>query len=188
MGKLIYGMNVSLDGYVETPQHGLEWTNVDEELHRWWNDQIRSVDAYLYGRRLYELMNAYWPTAESEPDANEVTNEFARIWNATPKIVFSSTLASVTGNARLVRGDVGDELARLRMEFDGDLDLGGPTLASAFIRRGLVDEYRPVVHPVVLGGGTPFFPDLETPLRLRQTESHRFASGALYVGYVPIDR
>ena len=187
MGKLIYGMNVSLDGYVDTREHGLEWTGIDDELHRWWNDQVRSMDAFLYGRRVYELMNAYWPTAESDPTMTETELDFARIWNARPKIVFSSTLEGVTGNARLVRGDVADELARLRTEFDGDLGVAGPTLASAFIRRGLVDEYRPVVHPVVLGGGTPFFPDLQTPIRLRQTESHRFASGAMYVGYGPTD-
>jgi dihydrofolate reductase len=83
-----------------------------------------------------------------------------------------------------VRGDVGEELARLRTEFEGDLDVGGPTLASAFIRRGLIDEYQLVVHPVILGAGTAFFPKLETPIRLRQTETRTFASGAIYLGYV----
>lgn len=107
----------------------------------------------------------------------------ARIWNATPKIVFSSTLDSVEWNSRLVRGDVGEQLARLRTEFKGDLEVGGATLASAFIRRGLVDEYRLVVHPVVLGAGTPYWPPLAEPIRLRLTETHRFASGVLYLRY-----
>ncbi|MEP6681506.1 MAG: dihydrofolate reductase family protein, partial [Chloroflexota bacterium] len=133
MGKLIYLMNVSLDGYVETPDHSLDWTIVDEELHTWFNDQARGTDASLYGRRLYEVMNAYWPTAESDPSATPAMLDFARVWNAKPKVVFSSSLASVEGNSRLVRGDVGEELARLRTEFDGDLEVGGPTLAAGFI-------------------------------------------------------
>lgn len=183
MGKLIYLMNVSLDGYIETSDHSLDWTVIDQELHTWFNDQTRELDASLYGRRLYELMAAYWPTAESDPSATEAEREFARIWNAMPKIVFSSTLDSVEWNSRLVRGDVAEELARLRTEFDGDLDVGGATLASAFIRRGLVDEYRLVVHPVILGAGTPFWPKLDAPIRLRLIDTHRFASGVLYLGY-----
>ncbi len=183
MGRLIYAMNVSLDGFVNSPDGGLEWTIIDEEIHAWWNEQERSMAAALYGRRLYELMDAYWPTAESNPDASPVELEFARIWNATPRIVFSTTLASVRGNARLARGDAAGELEAIRREHDGDLEVGGPTLAKAFIERGLVDEYRLVVHPVVVGGGTPFFPRLERPIGLRLVETHRFASGAVYLGY-----
>jgi dihydrofolate reductase len=186
MGKLIYSMNVSLDGYVETPDHDLDWTNVDDELHTWWNDQVRAADAFLYGRRLYEVMAAYWPTAGSDPAATEPMLDFARIWNPKPKVVFSSTLESVDWNSRLVSGDVSQELARLRTEFHGDLDVGGPTLAAEFIRRGLIDEYRLLVHPVILGAGTPFFPELNTPIRLRLTESQRFGSGVLYLGYAPL--
>ena len=186
MGKVIYLMNVSLDGYIETADHSLDWTKVDDELHTWFNDRIREADAFLYGRRLYELMTAYWPTAESDPSATAAMLEFARIWNAKPTIVFSSTLESVDGNSRLVSGDVGEELARLRTEFYGDLHIGGPTLASAFIRRGLVDEYRLVVHPVVLGSGTPFFPRLETPIHMRLSETRTFDSGAIYLGYASV--
>jgi dihydrofolate reductase len=187
MGKLIYSLNVSLDGFAATPNGGLDWANVDDELHTWFNDQARELDASLYGRRMYELMVAYWPTAEADPSASEPMRDFARIWNATPKIVFSSTLESVEGNSRLARGDVGDELARLRSEFDGDLDVGGPTLASAFIRRGLVDEYRLLVHPVILGAGLPFFPQLDRPIPLRKIGEREFASGVEYVGYA-VDR
>ena len=103
--------------------------------------------------------------------------DFARIWNETPKVVFSSTLKVVQWNSRLATGDLGDELARLRTEFDGDLSVGGPTLASAFMRRGLVDEYRLLVHPVILGAGTPFFPALETPIKLRLTETRTVRIG-----------
>jgi dihydrofolate reductase len=183
MGKLIYSLNVSLDGYVETPDHGLDWAVVDEEIHTWFNDQLRGLDASLYGRRLYQLMAAYWPTAESDPSATPAMREFAGLWNEMPKIVFSKTLERVEWNSRLVRGDVEEELRRLRAEFPGDLDVGGPTLASAFIRRGLVDEYRLVVHPVILGSGTPFFPALEESIGLRLIETRTFSSGAVYLGF-----
>jgi dihydrofolate reductase len=183
MGKLIYLMNVSLDGFVETPDHGLDWTIIDDEIHTWFNDQERGTDASLYGRRLYELMAAHWPTAESDPAATPVTLEFARIWNAKPKIVFSTTLESVDFNSRLVTGDVAEELAKVKAEFDGNLEVGGPTLAAEFIKRGLVDEYRLVIHPVVLGDGTPYFPRLERPIGLKLIETRVFGSGAVYQGY-----
>ena len=183
MGKLIYSLNVSLDGYIETPDHSLEWATIDDELHTWFNDQTRQLDASIYGRRMYELMNGYWPSAETDPAATDVEREFARIWKDLPKIVFSSTLKTVEGNSRLARGDVTEELTRLRAEFEGDLDVSGPTLASAFVRRGQVDEYRLVVLPVVLGAGTPFFPKLETPIRLRLIDTRIFASGVAYQAY-----
>lgn len=183
MGKLIYSMNVSLDGFVETTDHSLDWANVDEGLHRWFNDQARTLDATLYGRRMYELMAAYWPTGEDDPSATDAMREFARIWKPMLKIVFSSSLGRVDHNARLVRGDVGEVLDDLRREFDGDLDVGGPNLAGQFVQRGLVDEYRLVVHPVVLGAGTPFWPEFEGRVRLRLTETRRFPSGAVLVSY-----
>src|SRR2546429_9784501 len=106
-------------------------------------------------------MAAYWPTAEADPAATDAMRDFARIWNPKPKVVFSTSLRAVHWNSRLARGDVADQLARLQTEFEGELHVAGPTLASAFIRRGLIDEYRLVVHPVILGAGTPFFPKLE---------------------------
>jgi len=185
MGRLIYCMNVSLDGYVADREGGLGWADVDEELHTWFNDFAREATAFVNGRRLYELMAAYWPTAASDPLATPAMLDFARIWVDKPKFVVSSTLTEAAWNSRLVSGDVGAELARLRAELDGDIDLGGPTLAAECIRLGLVDEYRLLVHPVVIGGGTPFFPALDTPIRLRQIESQRFDSGVVYLGFVP---
>ncbi len=184
MGKLIYCMNASLDGFAARPDGGLDWTMVDDELHSWFNDQTRGIDASLYGRRLYELMAAHWPTAGENPSSNEVEREFARLWNAMPKIVFSNTLSHVEHNSRLVRGDVAAVLAEVRREFDGDLDVAGPNLAAQFIRRGLVDEFQVMVHPVVIGAGKPFWPELETPLRLRPTGGRRFASGVELRTYV----
>ena len=183
MGRLIYSLNVSLDGFVETPDRSLDWSVADDELHTWFNDRARGLVASLYGRRLYELMSAYWPTAEADPDATEPMREFGRLWLRIPKIVFSSTLKSVDWNSRLVQGDVGEQLARLRSEFDGDFEVAGPTLAAQFVQRGLVDRYELVVHPVILGSGTPFFPPLDARIRLRLTDTHTFASGVTVLGY-----
>ena len=185
MGRLIYSMNVSLDGFVETPDHSLDWATVDEELHRWFNDQTKALDASIYGRRMYEVMASYWPTAEDDPAGADVEREFSRIWKPMPKIVYSTTLDRVDHNARLVSGDVGTVLEELRREFDGNIDVSGPNLAGQFARRGLVDEYHLVVHPVVLGTGTPFWPEFQAPLQLRLTETREFASGAELRSYVP---
>jgi dihydrofolate reductase len=182
MGKLIYLMNVSLDGFVETPDHSLDWGTVDEELHFWFNEQARQMDVWLYGRGMYEVMG-YWPTAESDPDATDAMREFAQIWLSTPKIVFSSSLESVDWNSRLVRGDVSEELERLRTEFEGDMGVGGATLAASFIRRGLVDEYRLVVHPIAIGAGTPYFPDLMSQVPMRLVETRTFQTGVVASSY-----
>lgn len=182
MGPLVYLMNVSLDGYVETPDHGLEWAIVDDELHRWFAEHERKAEAFLYGRGLYEVMAAYWPTFEADPAATPAMLEFGRIWNPKPKVVFSSTLSEVRWNSRLANGDVGDALAKIRAEFTGELHVGGPTLAAEFIRRGLVDELGLVVHPVILGGGTPYLP-AGVQLALRLLDSRRFASGVIYLRY-----
>ena len=184
MGRLVYMMNVSLDGFVETPAHGLDWTTSDDELLGWFADQERAASAFLYGRRLYETMAAYWPGYASDPHATPAMLEFGRIWNPKPKVVFSSTLSEVAHNSRLVRGDPVEELARLRSEFDGELHVGGPTLAATFVQRDLVDGYRLVVHPVVLGAGTPFWPALDRPIRLRLAGTSRLASGATVLDYV----
>ena len=184
MGHLIYLMNVSLDGFIETADHSLDWTIVDDELHAFFADQMRAVDASLYGRRLYEIMAPDWPTGETDPRSTETMREFARAWNATPRFVFSTSLESVDFNSRLVAGDVGEVLATVRTEFEGDLEVGGPTLAAQFIERGLVDEYRLVVHPVVLGAGTPFFPPLQRPIGLELVETRTFGTGAVYLRYL----
>jgi dihydrofolate reductase len=185
MGKLIYCMNLSIDGFIATVDRSLEWTTVDDEIHSWFNDHARGVQASLYGRRLWEVMSDFWPTGETDPSSTEVMREFARIWNRTPKIVFSSSLDRVDHGARLVRGDIGEVLADVRREFDGDLEVGGANLAGQFVRRGLVDEYRLVIHPVVLGAGIPFWPELDVPLRLRQIDEHRFSSGTELRSFVP---
>jgi dihydrofolate reductase len=183
MGKVTYSMNVSLDGFVDAPGRGPDWVPIDEEVHTWWADEVRGTAAIMNGRRLYDMMAPYWPNAESDPNTNDYTLDFARAWNATPKVVVSRTLREPIGGYRLAAGDPVEELERLKAEHDGEISIGGPTLAAAFIERGLVDVYRLVVHPVVLGAGTPFFPRLERPIGLRLTDTRIFGSGAVYLGY-----
>lgn len=187
MGRLVYSMSVSLDGFVETPSRSLEWVLVDEELHSLFNEEARAMSAFLYGRRMYELMGGYWPTAEADPSATPAMLEFARIWKDKPKIVFSGTLDRVRWNGRLVRDDAAEEVARLRARPGFDMDVGGPTIASALMRRGLIDEYRLFVHPVILGAGTPYFPALEERIGLRLLETRTFGSGVVYLRYEATD-
>jgi dihydrofolate reductase len=183
MTRLIYLMNVSLDGYVEDEAGSLEWTRVDEELHGWFNEHDRRMAAFLEGRRLYELMAGYWPTVGSDPNATPAMLEYGPIWRDKPKVVFSGTLESVDWNSRLVRGDPVEELPRIRDDFDGEVTVAGPTLAWRFVQRDLVDEYRLMVHPVVVGGGKPYWPRLERPLDLELVEERRFSSGVVLLDY-----
>jgi dihydrofolate reductase len=188
MRKVIYEMNVSLDGYVETADHDPGWAQPDEELFRFINEEVRAQGAFLYGRRLYDVMASHWPTAEATaPPAPDYMVEFAEIWREKPKVVFSRTLTEVAWNARLVRDDIAREVADLKDQPGGDLSVGGPTLAAALILLGLVDEYRLLVHPIVLGGGTPFFPPLDGQVQLRLLETRTFGSGVAYLRYARAD-
>jgi dihydrofolate reductase len=187
VGRLIYSLNVSADGYVETPDHGLDWATVDDELHSWFNQRFREIGASIYGRGLYETMAAHWPHAADDPNASPVELEFARVWNATPRYVFSSSLAQVSWNSRLIRDGVDEGFAKVRAEVDGDIEIGGATLAASFIRRGLIDVYQLIVHPVAIGAGTPYFPAGHPPRALRLTDTHRFESGVVLLEYGPAD-
>ncbi len=185
MGKLIYSMGVSLDGFIAGPDGGIDWSAPDEELHRFHNEQARKTGAHLYGRRLYEVMR-YWETAGENLSAPEHELEFARIWKDTPKIVFSKTLETVEGNAGLVRDNVAEEIVRLK-EAGNELAVGGAGLASTFMRLGLLDEYRLFVSPVVLGGGTPYFPALDGRINLELVETRTSGSSVVYVRYQRVE-
>jgi dihydrofolate reductase len=182
MRKVIYSMGVSLDGFIAGPGGEIDWSAPDEELHRFHNQQTRETGAHLLGRRLYEVMT-YWETAEENPSLPEYEVEFARIWNALPKIVFSKTLEKVEGNARLVREGVAEEVAKLKEQPGKDIAVGGADLASTLIKLGLVDEYRLFVSPVILGAGTPYFPALEERIDLELVETRTFGSRVVYVRY-----
>jgi dihydrofolate reductase len=182
MRNLIYSMGVSLDGFIAGPDGDIDWSAPDEELHRFHNQQTRELGTHLCGRRLYEVMR-YWDTADQNPSAAEHELEFARIWQALPKIVFSRTLTEVEGNARLATQGIAEEVAKLREQPGKDLGVGGAGLASTCIELGLVDEYRLFVSPVVLGGGTPYFPVLEDRTNLELVETQTFGSRVVYVRY-----
>jgi dihydrofolate reductase len=184
MRKLIYSMGVSLDGFIAGPDGSIDWSAPDEELHRFHNQQMREIGAHLCGRRLYEAM-VYWDTAEQNPSAPEHVLEFARIWKALPKIVFSKSLEKVEGNARLARDGVAEEVAQLKEQPGKDLAVGGAGLASVCTAQGLIDEYRMFVSPVVLGGGTPYFPVLDSEINLELVETRTFGSRVVYVRYRP---
>ncbi|MBE2224222.1 MAG: dihydrofolate reductase family protein [Anaerolineae bacterium] len=182
MRKIIYSMMVSLDGFVARANGDLDWVIVDEELHSFANEQQREIGTSLYGRGLYEVMR-YWETADQNPESTPLELQFAVIWQATPKIVFSATLDQVSGNTRLVREDAVAEIRRLKQQPGKMMDVGGPTLAAALMQQNLIDEFGLYVHPVVLGSGIPFFPPLETPLNLQLVEKRPFQSGVFYLRY-----
>jgi dihydrofolate reductase len=180
--KLTYSFTVSLDGFITGPDGEIDWTAPDEELHRFHNQRVGQLGLQLCGRRLYETM-VYWETADKNPSAAEYELEFAQIWQALPKIVYSTTLQHVEGNSQLAREvDVG-EVARLKEEPGKDLAVGGAGLASTFIKAGLIDEYLMFVCPVVLGGGTPYFPPLAERIDLELLERRTFPSRVVYQRY-----
>jgi dihydrofolate reductase len=182
MRQVIYSMGVSLDGFIAGPDGEFDWAAPDEELHRFHNEQTRELGAHFCGRRLYETM-VYWETADQDPSAADYTLEFAHIWKDLPKIVFSKTLEKVEGNARLASDGVAEEVAKLREQPGKDLAVGGAGLAASFAKLGLIDEYRLFVSPVVLGGGTPFFPALEDRIDLELLETRTFGSRVVYLRY-----
>jgi dihydrofolate reductase len=181
MPTLIFSMSVSLDGYIAGPDGAIDWAAPDEELLRFHNDQTRELTGHLCGRGLYEDMLG-WETAEqTRTEPSEL--EFARIWRAMPKVVFSRSLTTVQGNARLARGEVADEAAELQNQPGaGVVSVGGARLASSFAEKDLIDEYRLFVSPVVLGGGTPYFPPLPKRLDLELIETRTF-SQVVYLRY-----
>ena len=183
MRRLIYTIMASLDGFVEGPEGGLDWAIIDEELHTFVNDHERVIGAFLYGRRTYELMASFWPTADTDPANPAYIVDFARIWKRTPKIVFSRTLDWVEGNARLVKEVSAGSIARLKEQPGKDIEVGGANLAASFMRLGLIDEYRFYIHPVTLGGGKPMLPVLDDQVNLKLVETHKFASGVVYLHY-----
>jgi dihydrofolate reductase len=187
MRKIIYAMSVSLDGFIEAANGDLRWSDPDEELHQHFNDREREIDIHLYGRRLYENMADFWPTAGENPSAPRVEMEYARIWKNMKKIVFSKTLKKVGWNSELVSGDIAEEVNRLKAQPGQDMTVGGAGLASAFMQLGLIDEYWLYVHPVVLGGGKPMFPRLREKINIRLIETRAFKSGVVLLRYQRAD-
>ena len=183
MRTLTFGMNVSLDGYITAPGEDLGWSTPSDELFQWWSDRVGATGLALYGRKLWDTMSSHWPTADQQPGATPAQIQFAHRWRDMPKIVFSSTTRAVDGSVRLVTGDAVAEIERLKAEDGGPMDIGGATLAAAAVRAGLIDEYALVTHPVLVGGGTPFFTAVDNWVNLDLVETRTFPDGVLLTRY-----
>ena len=178
---LIYSMSVSVDGFIADREGAIEWTAPDEELFRFHTALVRELGACLLGRRLYETM-LVWETDPSLRE-DELGAAFADVWGAIPKVVFSRTLDSVQGNARLAEASVAEEIAATLAATDKDVEIGGAGLAAQAIELGLVDELRLFRYPVVVGGGTPFLPPVAQHLPLELIDARRFGSRVIYERY-----
>jgi dihydrofolate reductase len=176
-------MNLTLDGYIAAVGDDIGWSDPSDELFQWWLEREQRNTLSLYGRKLWETMSSYWPTGDQQPNATAAEIEFARNWRDTPKVVFSSTIKMVDWNTRLVTGDAIAEITRLKAEDGGAMSIGGATLAAAAMRAGLIDEYLLVSHPVLVGGGTPFFTSLGSWVNLNFVESRMFPGGVLLTRY-----
>src|SRR3954453_4479318 len=183
MRSVTYSMGMSLDGYIVGPDGGFDWTGPDEEVFGFAIDQISQVGVHLMGRRLYESM-LYWETADQDPSLDALMLEWTALWKPLPKVVFSTTLSSVQGNARLATGGLAEEIERLRADpADGNIAIGGATLAAEAAELGLIDEYRPKVYPGLVGGGIPFFPQREQHVDVELVETRTFGSDVVYMRY-----
>ena len=183
MHNVTFSMSMSLDGYITDPNGEINWTAPSEEVFRLSLDEIRHVGVHLMGRRLYETMR-YWEDPEQQPHFDALEQEWASLWNPLPKVVFSRTLTEVQGAARLAVGSLSDEIERLRAEpGEGDIAVGGADLATQAADLGLIDEYLIRVHPVLLGGGSPFFAQHAQRVPLSLIESRPLVGGVLYLRY-----
>jgi len=180
---LVYSMSVSVDGFIQDRDGGIGWSVPSDELFRFHLDAVRELGACVLGRRLYEAMLVW----ETDPSLrrDDDTDAFADVWTALPKVVFSRTLREVRGNARLAEGPLEEEIPKVLASVDGDVEIGGAELACAALRLGLVDELRNFRHPVLIGGGTPFYPPVPDIVRLDLVDVRAFPSGVVLERYRP---
>jgi dihydrofolate reductase len=182
MAKLLYVLNVSLDGYIADQDGNFDWAVPDEEFYSFINNLLRPVGTYLYGRRLYQLM-AVWETDPAAAAQSPGAGEFAALWQAADKVVYSTTLqAAATTRTRIERDFDPEAVRHLKAAAERDVTVGGPDLGAQAITAGLVDEYHLFVWPVVVGGGKPFFPD-RARLQLELLDERRFGNGMVYLRY-----
>jgi dihydrofolate reductase len=182
MAKLIYAAITSLDGYVEDEHGRFEWATPDAEVHAFVNELERPIGTYLYGRRMYETM-AYWETADAAPAVNAETRDYAELWRAAEKIVYSRTLDDVSSaRTRIERQFDPDAIRALKRTAAADITVGGSELAGQALAAGLVDELRLLINPVIVGGGKPALPD-QVWAELELIDERRFEGGVVHVGY-----
>lgn len=180
-GRFVYWMNVSLDLKIEQvtdEQGGGDWMRIGEPLHREFNARAAGLALMVEGRRIYETMENYWPAARTDESLPSFLREYGEIWTSAPKILVSRTRTSAEYNTRIIGGDDAiEQLARVRAETDGDIGVGGATLASQLQRAHLLDELLLFTHPVVLGEGRPLFDDLDEPVVCDLIEQRSFDQG-----------
>lgn len=181
MRRIVQSMSVSLDGFMEGPDHDISWHLVDEEVHAHFNEELRAMSAFLDGRVTWELMAGFWPTADQDPAAPPAVAEFAGIWRDMPKYMYSTTVRHAGWNTTVRPLVDADDVRAMKAEPGGDMAVGGARLGAEFTRLGLTDEYRLYVNPVVLGAGTPFFADTRPDLRLVETRA--FGNGVVMLRY-----
>jgi dihydrofolate reductase len=182
VSKLIYSAITSLDGYVADENGNFDWAAPDEEVHAFLNDLERPVGTYLYGRRMYEVMLA-WETAHTFADQSPAMQDYAQIWQAADKILYSTTLATVSSARTRIEREFDPEAVRqLKAGAGRDLSVGGPDLAAQAIRAGLVDEWHLFLTPIVIGSGNPALPD-DVRVNLELLDERRFAGGVVYLRY-----
>lgn len=180
MRRVTCSMSVSLDGYIAGPDGGFAWSPPDEEVFRFATEEVRGLGVHLLGRRLYESMS-YWEKVD-QASLSDLEREFAALWTSLPKVVFSTTLTSVVDGYRLATGGLAEEVERWRERpGQGNVGIGGATLAAEASALDLVDEYRLRVYPVLVGGGTPFFPRAERHKDLDLVDSRTFDSGVVHL-------
>ena len=182
MGKLIYSTITSLDGYVADKDGNFDWAAPDEEVHTFVNDLERKVGTYLYGRRMYEVMR-YWETAHALTDQPSFMQDFAKIWRAADKIVYSKTLETASSaRTRIERDFYPDTVRRMKAQAERDISVGGPGLATQAFKTGLVDECHLFVTPIVVGGGKRSLPN-DVRLELELLDERRFEGGVVHLHY-----
>jgi dihydrofolate reductase len=179
MRRLIYAMGVTLDGYIADPEGGIDWSVPSDELHRFHNDRTRRLEGHLLGRNLYETMT-YWENLDLSA-ASEIERDFAEVWRALPKVVFSSTLTDVVGNTRLVSSDPVAEVRAFKAAGDGEWGVGGARLAHTLFEHDLIDECQLFVYPVTLGDGIPYFPRRGRRLEFEPIETQLLPGGVVYL-------
>lgn len=191
MRKVYVFITVSLDGYFEGPNHDLSWHNVDEEFNKFIVDSwLNELDLFMWGRRTYQLMESFWPKAANDSRMSRENLEVARLMNTTPKIVFSRTLKEVKEsdnwkNITLAKKFDPEEIRRMKAQSGKGIWVGGSELAVSFIKEGLVDEFRIMVMPVVIGKGTTLFKGIENKLKLELIKTRQFKSGNILLHYKP---
>jgi dihydrofolate reductase len=184
MRRIIYSFSVTLDGYIEGPSGDMAWAYPEEELHRAFNAMEDGIDMHIYGRRTWEGMANYWPTADENPEAPPWEAEYARIWRSKRKVVYSRSLESVEHGAQLVRRVDPAEVAAWKAEPGLDISIAGAELAAEFMAHDLIDQYHVVVCPVLLGGGKPMFAGLASPLPLRLIDTRTYrGQGMVWLHY-----